>query len=104
MAGEAGQEWYTPPDRHQTAGGEGGTGPISKLCNNKQQRLGPEWSMSEVITSPPHSFYKSHGLVASNTHTHTHVGNYSIICGIYKHLYLYNMGYIIKMFYSLFSG
>ena len=36
MAGEAGQEWATPPpDRHRTQGGEGGLGSISKLCNNK---------------------------------------------------------------------
>ena len=57
MAGEEG---------HQTAGGEIGTGPISKLCNNKQQSLVPEWSMSEVGTPQPHHLDKPHILVDSN--------------------------------------
>ena len=53
-------------ERHgnQTAGGEGGAGPIS-ICNHKQRSLGPEWSMSKVGTPPPHSSDKSHGLVES---------------------------------------
>ena len=46
-------------------GGDGGEGPISKLRKNKQRRLGPEWSMSEVGIPPPHNLGKTHGLVAS---------------------------------------
>ena len=46
-------------------GGEGGVVSISKLRNNKQQSLGPEWSMSEVGTPPPHNLDKHHGLVES---------------------------------------
>ena len=51
--------------------GEGGAGSISKIFNNKQQSLGPEWSMFKFGTSPPHNLDKPHGLVTSNTHTHT---------------------------------
>ena len=51
---------------NRTAGGEGGAGIISKLRNNKQCSLGPEWSMSEVRTPPPHNLDKPHVLVASN--------------------------------------
>ena len=46
------------------AGGEGRTGPI-RVHNNKRRSLGPEWSMSEVGTPPPHNLDKPHGLVAS---------------------------------------
>ena len=46
------------------AGGEGGVGPIS-VRNNKQRSLGPEWSMSEVGTPPPHNPDKPHRLVDS---------------------------------------
>ena len=49
---------------HQMAGVEGWDCPIISR-NNKQQRLGPEWSMSEVGTPPPHDLEKPHGLVAS---------------------------------------
>ena len=52
------------------SGREGVAGLISKLCNNKRRRIGPELSMSEVVTSPPYNLDKPHGLVASNTHTH----------------------------------
>ena len=55
---------------HRTAGEEGGVGSISKLCNNKRWSLGPEWSMSEVGTSPPHDLDIPHGPVASKTHTY----------------------------------
>ena len=58
-----------PPDGHWMSGKEGGAGSISKLCKNKRWSLGPEWSISEVGTSPPHNLYKPHGLVDSNTHT-----------------------------------
>ena len=58
-----------PPDLHRTTGRDGGEGSISKICNNTQQSLGPEWSMSEVGTLPTHNLDKPHGLVASNTHT-----------------------------------
>ena len=61
-----------PPDGYLTAGREGGEVSISKLCNNKRWSLGPEWSMSDVVTSPPHNLDKPRGPVASNTHTHTH--------------------------------
>ena len=50
---------------HQIKGGEVGAGQISKVFNNKRQRLGPEWSMSEVGTPSPHHMYKPHGPVAS---------------------------------------
>ena len=50
---------------HRTAGGAGGEGPISKLCKNNRQILGPEWSMSKVGTPPTHNLDKTHGLVAS---------------------------------------
>ena len=70
MDGAAGQEWADPPpNRNRTAGREVGVGSISKLCGNKQKILDPEWSMSEVVTSPPHNLDKPHILVASNTHT-----------------------------------
>ena len=49
---------------HCMTGEEGGAGPIS-VRNNKRQRLGLEWSMSEVVTPPPHNSDKTHGLVAS---------------------------------------
>ena len=35
------------------------------LWNNKRQNLGPEWSMSEVGTLPPHNSEKPHRMVAS---------------------------------------
>ena len=47
---------------------ESGAGPISKLHNNKQRSLGPEWSMSEVGTPPPHNMDKPHGMVTSNNY------------------------------------
>ena len=47
-------------------GGEVGSGPISKLRNNKRRILGPEWLMFKVGTPPPHNLDKPHGLVASN--------------------------------------
>ena len=50
---------------NRTAEGEGGSGPISKLRKNKRWSLGPERSMYEVGTLPPHNSDKSHGLVAS---------------------------------------
>ena len=46
------------------SGRKGGEGPIV-VRNNKLQRLGPEWSISEVGTPPPHNLDKPHGLVAS---------------------------------------
>ena len=46
------------------AGGEGGAGSI-RVRNNKQRSLGPEWSMSEVGTPPPHNPDKPHRLVTS---------------------------------------
>ena len=57
MAGEEG---------HLTTGGVGGAGPRSKLSNNKRRSLGPERSMSEVGTPPPHNLDKPRKLVASN--------------------------------------
>ena len=57
------------PDGHRTAGREGGASSLLKICNNNQQNLGPEWSMSEVGTPPYDNPDKPHGLVASNTHT-----------------------------------
>ena len=42
----------------------------SKLHNNKQRSLGPEWSLYEVVTSPPLDSEIPHGPVSSNTHTH----------------------------------
>ena len=51
MAGEAG---------HQTVGGEVRAGPIIKLRKNRRRSLGPEWSMSEVGTPPPHNSEKPH--------------------------------------------
>ena len=56
MAGEEG---------HQTAGGEGGAGPISKLCNNKRQNLGSKWSMYKVGTTALNNLDKPYGLVDS---------------------------------------
>ena len=44
---------------------EGGAGPINKLRNNKRRSLGPEWSMYEVGTPPPHNLDKPQGLVSS---------------------------------------
>ena len=44
----AGEAW------HCMAGGESWEGPIS-VHNNKRRSLGPEWSMSEVGTPPPHN-------------------------------------------------
>ena len=34
--------------------------------NNKRRILGPEWSMYEVGTPPPHNSYKLHRLVSIN--------------------------------------
>ena len=62
---EAGQKTTAGGEGHQTSGGEGGAGTISKLRNNKQRSLGPEWSMSKVGNPPPHQLDKPHGLVAS---------------------------------------
>ena len=50
---------------HRTSGGEGGTVSIINLHNNKRQSLGPERSMSEVVTPPHHNLDKPHVLVAS---------------------------------------
>ena len=55
---------------------EGGVGPIS-VCNNKQQNLGPEWSMSKVGTSPPHNLDKPHGLVSSINNNNNNNNNNS---------------------------
>ena len=54
-------------------------GPISKLRNNKQQILGPECSMSEVGTLPPHNLDKTHGLVSSNNNSNIGVTGYRIV-------------------------
>ena len=40
-------------------------GGLISVCNNKQRILGPEWSMYEVGTPPPHNLEKPHGLVES---------------------------------------
>ena len=61
---EAGRNKTTGDTGHCMTGEEGGAGPIS-VRNNKRQRLGLEWSMSEVVTPPPHNSDKTHGLVAS---------------------------------------
>ena len=45
---------------HWTEKVEGRAGLMSKLRNNKQWSLGPEWSMYEVGTPPPHNLYKPH--------------------------------------------
>ena len=95
-----GRSGMSLPDRNRTAGGEGVPCSINTLCNNKQQSLDLECSMYKVVTSTPHNSDKPHELVASNTHTHahipqTHVGDYSIICGTYKYLYLHHMGCIV---------
>ena len=37
--------------------------------NNTRQSLGPEGSLSEVVTPPPHYLDIIHRLVVSNTHT-----------------------------------
>ena len=42
-----------------------GWGGLISVRNNKRQILGPEWSMSEVGTPPPHNSEKPHGLVES---------------------------------------
>ena len=79
--------------------GEGGAGPI-RLRNNKRRSLGPEWSMSEVGTPPPHNSDKTHGLGASinNNNMHTaclynmlinHV-QHSLIQHKYHTTHLYN--------------
>ena len=60
---------------HWTAGGEGGAGPISKLCNNKRRSLGPEWSMSRVGNSPPHNSEKPPRLVAINNNNNNNNNN-----------------------------
>ena len=48
---------------HWTSVEEGGEGPIIKIRNNNKRSLGPEWSMSEVGTPPPHDSEKPHVLV-----------------------------------------
>ena len=45
----------------------------SKVQNNKQRSLGPEWLLSEVGPSPPYDLDIPHRLVASNMHLHTHI-------------------------------
>ena len=67
--GVCGCGWKTTTgeEGHWTSGGEGWVGPKSKLCNNKQLSLDPEWSISEVGTLPTHNLDKPHGLVASNS-------------------------------------
>ena len=61
---EAGRKTTAGDSGHRTAGGEGGASPIS-IHKNKRHSLGPEWSMSEVGTPPPHNSDKPHGMVAS---------------------------------------
>ena len=58
---------YPQPEGHRMSGGEGVADSISKLYKNNRRGLGPEWSMSEVVKSPPNNSYKPHVLVASNT-------------------------------------
>ena len=58
--GRRGKSGINPLYGQQTAEGEFEPGSISKLCNNQQQRLGLEWSMSEVGTSPPHDVECGH--------------------------------------------
>ena len=43
-----------------------------KQCKHQRQRLGPDRSLSEVRNPPPHDLDIPYGLVAVNTHTHTH--------------------------------
>ena len=64
---EAGWKMSAGELGHWMAGGGGGAGPISKLHNNNRWSLGPELSMSEVRTSPPHNSENPHGLVAKKT-------------------------------------
>ena len=45
--------------------GAGETGRDIYLRNNKKQSLGPEQSLTEVGTPPPHHLFKLHGLVES---------------------------------------
>ena len=51
---------------------------IFNVRDNKQQSLGPEWSLSEVGTPPPHDSDIPHGLVESNTHPHTCVSIFGL--------------------------
>ena len=41
--------------------------------NNKRRSLGPEWSMSEVGTPPPHNSDEPHGLVASTNNNNNNI-------------------------------
>ena len=69
--GEQGKSGMPPPGRTLDGRRRGEGGFINKLHNNKRQILGPEWSLSDVGTLPPHDSDIPHRLVTSNTHTHT---------------------------------
>ena len=56
---------FPPPERNQEAG-KRGRGRSSKHVQY------PEGYLSAVGTPPPHNLYTLHGLVAGNTHIHTH--------------------------------
>ena len=74
---------------HQTSGGEGGVGPISKLRNNKRRILGLEWSMSEVGTPPPHNSDKPHGLVDRiNNNNNNHKAVAEIIVALVSFIHI----------------
>ena len=72
IVGWVGREGVSLPPGCKADGRRRGWGGfIFNLRNNKRQSLGPEWSLSEAGTSPPHDSDTPHGLVNSNTHIYT---------------------------------
>ena len=69
--GVSGEDKGTPRQLGYGGGGasdrrrRGREGQIIKVRNNKRRILGPEWSISEVVTLPPHNLDKPDVLVAS---------------------------------------
>ena len=61
---EAGRKNMDGDTGNRMEGGEGGAGTIS-VHNNRRRSLGPECSLSEVGTPPPHNLDKPHRLVTS---------------------------------------
>ena len=76
--------WADDPVRRQEGEDDGGDrtltgrrrgrGGLISVHNNKRRILGPEWSMSEVGTPPPHNSDKPHGLVDSINNNNIHQG------------------------------
>ena len=82
----------------------GGWGRLISVRNNKRRIIGPEWSMSEVGTPPPHNLEKTHGMVDSTNNNNNNTGSrlttilIGMCCGSHNYI---NFEYLTNIKHSV---